>query len=151
MTLRRGCREVSAAATTTAIRSVVPFPYNPATWAAAVAAATSSSGAGDRGIILGLGHDRYDRALQRDNYDGRSYCLTEECSRGGSCCLMKVRGDIGTRAKRRASRGSASTSVSREGRECARHRHFRALGPFGARLITPKLTLSDLRQRHERS
>jgi hypothetical protein len=25
------------------------------------------------------------------------------------------------------------------------------LGPFGARLITPKLTLSDLQQRHERS
>jgi hypothetical protein len=27
--------------------------------------------------------------IRSDNYLGRSYCLTEECSRGGSCCLMK--------------------------------------------------------------
>jgi hypothetical protein len=43
------------------------------------------------------------------------------------------------------------TSGGRRCRECARHRHFRALGPFGARLITPKLTLDDLRQLHGRS
>jgi hypothetical protein len=43
------------------------------------------------------------------------------------------------------------TSGGRRCRECARHRHFRALGPFRARLLTPKLTLNDLRQRYERS
>jgi hypothetical protein len=36
-------------------------------------------------------------------------------------------------------------------RECVRHRHFRALGHFGARLFTSKLTLNDLQQHHERS
>jgi hypothetical protein len=31
----------------------------------------------------------FDYTVRSDNYLGRSYCLTEECSRGGSCCLMK--------------------------------------------------------------
>ena len=42
------------------------------------------------------------------------------------------------------------TSGGRRCRECARHRHFRALGPFGARLITQKLTLNDLLRRYEK-
>jgi hypothetical protein len=41
------------------------------------------------------------------------------------------------------------TSGGRRCRKCARHRHFRALGPFGARLITPNPIYASVMRGHD--